>query len=74
MRDSATAPVNLQPIAFVDLQAQRARLGTRIDAAISRVLEHGNFIMGPEVAEAESRLAAHSGARHVVTCSNGTSA
>jgi dTDP-4-amino-4,6-dideoxygalactose transaminase len=45
-----------------------------MDAAIARVLAHGAFIMGPEVAEAERRLAAHSGAKHVVTCSSGTTA
>ncbi len=74
MRDSATAPVEQHAIAFVDLQAQRARIGARIDAAIARVLAHGAFIMGPEVAEVERRLAHHSGARHVICCSSGTDA
>ena len=59
---------------MVDLQAQRHRLGTRIDAAIARVLDHGGFIMGPEVAEIERRLAVHCGAKHVLTCSSGTAA
>jgi dTDP-4-amino-4,6-dideoxygalactose transaminase len=61
-------------IRFVDLQAQRARLGSRVDAAIAGVLAHGNYILGPEVAELEARLADWSGARHVVTCANGTDA
>ncbi len=61
-------------IRFVDLQAQRARLGSRIDAAIAGVLAHGNYVLGPEVAELEARLADWSGARHVVTCANGTDA
>lgn len=61
-------------IEFVDLQAQRRRLGTRIDEAIGRVLDHGGFIMGPEVAELEARLADFSGAEHVISCSNGTAA
>lgn len=74
MRDSATAPVELPAVAFIDLQAQRARIGARMDAAIGRVLAHGGFIMGPEVAEVERRLAAHCGAKHVITCSSGTSA
>src|SRR5690242_4106992 len=74
MRDVAQAPVTDQPVAFIDLQAQRARIADRIDAAIARVLAHGAFIMGPEVAEVERRLAAHSGAKHVVTCSSGTTA
>lgn len=59
---------------FVDLQAQRRRLGNDIDAAIGRVLAHGAFILGPEVAEFEHTLAEFSGARHCVTCANGTDA
>src|SRR6185312_9436367 len=74
MRDVAKAPVTERPVAFIDLQAQRARIGDRINAAIERVLAHGAFIMGPEIAEVERRLAAHSGAKHVVTCSSGTTA
>ncbi|MGE3475500.1 MAG: DegT/DnrJ/EryC1/StrS family aminotransferase [Rhodospirillaceae bacterium] len=74
MRDTATAPVAAAPVPLIDLQAQRQRLGTRIEAAITRVLDHGAYIMGPEVFEAEKRLAAMSGAQHVVTCSNGTTA
>ena len=74
MRDSATAPIDVSAIAFIDLQAQRARIGARMDAAIGRVLDHGGFIMGPEVAEVERKLAAHCGAKHVITCSSGTTA
>lgn len=79
MRDSTTAPgepsaVELPAVAFIDLQAQRRRIGPRMDAAIGRVLAHGGFIMGPEVAEAERRLAALCGARHVISCSSGTTA
>ena len=61
-------------IDFIDLKAQRRRLGSRVDEAIQRVLEHGQFIMGPEVAEIERALAAYTGARHVVSCANGTDA
>jgi len=61
-------------IRFVDLQAQRARLGARIDAAIAGVLAHGNFVLGPEVAELEAQLAARCQVRHAVTCANGTDA
>lgn len=68
---SAAAPA---PIAFVDLQAQRRRIGARLDAAMARVLAHGAFILGPEVKELETRLAAFAGARHCVTCANGTDA
>ena len=60
------------PIAFIDLQAQRARLGDTVDAAIARVLEHGRFIMGPEVPALEQRLAQMGGAKHCVSCSSGT--
>ena len=46
------------PIPFIDLQAQRARIGDAIDEAIARVLEHGRFILGPEVTAFEEQLAA----------------
>ena len=61
-------------IQFIDLSAQRRRIGSRIDRAMNRVLEHGRFILGPEVSELEARLAAFSGARHCITCANGTDA
>ena len=61
-------------IPFADLQAQRQRLGPELDAAIARVLEHGRFIMGPEVGELEAKLAAFCGARHAITCASGTDA
>ncbi|MSP49773.1 MAG: DegT/DnrJ/EryC1/StrS aminotransferase family protein [Alphaproteobacteria bacterium] len=59
---------------FVDLQAQRRRIGPRLDAALARVLAHGQFILGPEVKELETRLARFSGVKHCVTCANGTDA
>lgn len=65
-----SAPV----IPFIDLAAQRRRLGDRLERAITRVLDHGTFIMGPEVARLEAELAEYCGVRHVVTCSNGTDA
>lgn len=61
-------------IPFIDLAAQRRRLGTSIDDAIARVLEHGRFIMGPEVAQLESELAAFAGVDHCVSCGSGTDA
>jgi dTDP-4-amino-4,6-dideoxygalactose transaminase len=63
---------SLRPIPFIDLQAQRARLGRRVEERIERVLAHGAFIMGPEVGELERRLAAFAGVRHCITCANGT--
>ncbi len=66
--------VEAGPIEFVDLQAQRERLGDGIANAISRVLEHGRFIMGPEVAALEEELAEFVETRHAVTCASGTDA
>ena len=65
---------NLPPIPFIDVAAQRRRLGTAIDDAVTRVLNHCQFILGPEVRTFESDLAAFCGARHVVTCASGTDA
>jgi dTDP-4-amino-4,6-dideoxygalactose transaminase len=62
------------PIAFVDLKAQRQRLGARLDQAITRVVDHGGYIMGPEVNELEGKLAHFVGAKHCVSCANGTDA
>lgn len=59
---------------FVNLRAQYANLKPRIDARIHAVLEHGQFIMGPEVAELEQCLAARVGIRFCVSCSSGTDA
>lgn len=59
---------------FVDLQAQRRRIQNQLDARIRAVLEHGRFILGPEVRELEERLAARIGARHCVSCASGTDA
>jgi len=72
MAELATASVD--PIEFIDLGAQRRRIGERMDAAIRRVVDHGRFILGPEVAELERRLGQFCGARHVLSCANGTDA
>ena len=61
-------------IPFIDLQAQYRALKPRIDERIQRVLDHGQYIMGPEVAELEQRLAAYCGARHCITVASGTEA
>jgi dTDP-4-amino-4,6-dideoxygalactose transaminase len=63
-----------EPVAFIDLAAQRCRLGKSIDEAVSRVLTHCQFINGPEVMQLEAALAAFSGAKHVVSCASGTDA
>jgi UDP-2-acetamido-2-deoxy-ribo-hexuluronate aminotransferase len=59
---------------FADLKAQNAALKAQVDARIQRVLDHGQYILGPEVAELEGRLAAFTGARHCVTVASGTEA
>ncbi len=59
---------------FVDLAAQQARIKDKIDAGIARVLAHGRYILGPEVAELEEKLAAFTGARFCISCANGTDA
>lgn len=61
-------------IEFIDLKIQQARIKDKIDAGIQRVLAHGQYILGPEVAELEERLAAFVGAKHCITCANGTDA
>lgn len=61
-------------IEFIDLAAQQARLRPAIDAAIKRVLDHGQYIMGPEIAEFEAALAELTGAKHVISCASGTDA
>ncbi|WP_291686269.1 DegT/DnrJ/EryC1/StrS family aminotransferase [Bradyrhizobium sp.] len=62
------------PVAFIDIAAQRRRLGKSIDDAVARVLGHCQFINGPEVTELEAALADFSGAKHVVSCASGTDA
>jgi dTDP-4-amino-4,6-dideoxygalactose transaminase len=61
-------------IPFIDLAAQRKRLGAAIDTAVARVLAHCQFIIGPEVRAFESELADFAGARHAVSCASGTDA
>jgi dTDP-4-amino-4,6-dideoxygalactose transaminase len=78
LQKSVKGPMNqhlrLDPVPFIDVAAQRLRLGKSIDAAVSRVLAHCQFINGPEVAQLEAALMAFSGAKHVVTCASGTDA
>jgi dTDP-4-amino-4,6-dideoxygalactose transaminase len=62
------------PIAFIDLAAQRRRLGNRLEDAVKKVLASGQYVLGPEVAELERRLAEFCGAKHAITCANGSDA
>ncbi|CAO3429097.1 DegT/DnrJ/EryC1/StrS family aminotransferase [Azospirillum doebereinerae] len=62
------------PVDLVDLARQQRGIRAKLDAAIARVLDRGHYILGPEVAELERRLSAFCGARHAVSCANGTDA
>jgi dTDP-4-amino-4,6-dideoxygalactose transaminase len=59
---------------FIDLAAQYQHLKARIDQRIQNVLDHGQYIMGPEVKELEAKLAEYVGVKHAITCANGTDA
>jgi dTDP-4-amino-4,6-dideoxygalactose transaminase len=61
-------------IAFIDLQAQRRRLGGKIEAAVTAAVESGAYVMGPPVREFETALAAFGQAKHALSCGNGTDA
>lgn len=61
-------------IPFIDLKSQYKTLESDIQASVNRVLEHGQFILGPEVKELEDRLAEFAAAKYVITCSSGTDA
>ena len=65
---------SITPIPFLDLKSQQARIGPALRARLDAVLAHGQYILGPEVAELEARLAAFCGASHCVTVSSGTDA
>ncbi|MEM8855068.1 MAG: DegT/DnrJ/EryC1/StrS aminotransferase family protein [Pseudomonadota bacterium] len=69
--ESATAP---QPIALFDLKRQQARLRHDIDRRIANVLDHGQYVLGPEVTDLEERLATFSGVKHAVGVSSGRDA
>lgn len=62
------------PLDFIDLKSQYAALKERIGQRMQAVLDHGQYIMGPEVKELEERLAAFTGAKHCITVASGTEA
>ena len=68
------ARVEQRSIPFIDVAAQRRRLGRPIDDAMARVLAHCQFVQGPEVHVLEAGLAAFCGARHAISCASGTDA
>ena len=59
---------------FIDLLAQQKRIRAKIESRINHVLDHGQYIMGPEVKELEEKLRAFVGTSHCITCSSGTDA
>ncbi len=59
---------------FIDIKSQYRKLKPQIDAAIQRVLDHGQFILGPEVAQLEEKLVAYTGAKYCISVANGTDA
>src|SRR4051812_36395859 len=71
MNETASPPAS---IAFVDLASQQERIRSGLDRAMAPVLDHGQYILGPEVAELERRLATFCGARHAISCASGTDA
>ena len=62
------------PINFIDLTEQQSYIRAELDLAIKKVLDHGQYIMGPEVKEFEKQLCNFTGAHHALTCANGTDA
>src|SRR5579871_989732 len=74
LQGSMNQHLRLENIPFIDVAAQRRRLGPAVEEAVARVLAHCQFINGPEVAALEAALAAFSGAKYVVTCASGTDA
>ena len=61
-------------IQFIDLEAQQSQIRERINERINRLLDHGKYIMGPEVQELEEALEKYFGAKHCVSCTSGTDA
>jgi len=61
-------------VEFIDLHAQQKRIREKIEARIRTVLDHGQYIMGPEIKEFESKLAAYVGVKHAIGCASGTDA
>jgi UDP-2-acetamido-2-deoxy-ribo-hexuluronate aminotransferase len=74
MDPDMNVPENLPPLQFIDLKTQYAALRETINARIQRVLDHGQYIMGPEVKELEDKLAGYTGAKHCITVASGTEA
>lgn len=64
----------MKNIQFIDLKEQQNRIRSKVDLAVKKVLDHGTYIMGPEVKALEEQLAQFCGAKYAISCSNGTDA
>jgi UDP-2-acetamido-2-deoxy-ribo-hexuluronate aminotransferase len=73
-RIAMTESMTLTELPFIDLRAQRRRIEAEINTAVARVIEHGQYIMGPEVEQLENRLSEFVGAAHCLSCSSGSDA
>jgi dTDP-4-amino-4,6-dideoxygalactose transaminase len=67
-------PRPAESIAFIDLNAQRRRMGEALERAVMDAVHGGQYILGPQVGELEKQLAAFTGAKHAIACGNGTDA
>lgn len=73
-QESRDFGVTTMSISFIDLAAQQAGIRGRLDQAIAKVLDEGNYIMGPQVKEFENGLADFCGSKYAISCANGTDA
>jgi len=67
-------PAKAKEIPFIDLERQQARIRAGLETALHRVLHHGQYILGPEIAEMEKQLAAYVGVKHAISVASGTDA
>jgi UDP-2-acetamido-2-deoxy-ribo-hexuluronate aminotransferase len=74
LQTPATPPAPDNPLPFIDLAGQQAQLRPQLEQSIERALRHGQYILGPEVAELEEKLCAYTGTKHCITVANGTDA
>lgn len=65
---------DMTPIPFIDVAGQRKKLGKKIDDAVAKVLDHCQFILGPEVRELEAELSKFADVKHTISCASGTDA
>ena len=64
----------LKKVKFIDLNAQQKQIRAKIENRVLQVLDHGQYIMGPEVFELEKKLAKYVGVNYCISCASGTDA